>query len=101
LNDLIQTRLFTDLTRSTPGSRKIPATDGGIAIAENTLRGCLTDASVWFIDGASIEITVPTIDVTDAGQTAERAARKLTGLNWSARLQGAYEEFVIQGVVYP
>lgn len=96
LNDLIQTLLFADVTRTAPGQRKVPGTNSGIAVAENTLRGALTEASVWFLDGTTIEVNVPDISEISASNRADRILDKIT---WTARLQGAFEEFIIEGAV--
>jgi len=97
LNDLIQTKLWGLATRSSAGERKVPANNPGIATSENELRAALSEASVWFIDSDTISITIP--DITEISET-NRAARKLDKIEWSARLQGAFEEWVIQGVTY-
>jgi hypothetical protein len=96
-NDLIQTKIWGLVTRTADGARKVPATNPGIAEAENQLRAALTEGSVWFLDGATIVIEVP--DIEDIPVSA-RADRDLDQIKWSGRLQGAFESFKFNGVVY-
>lgn len=89
----LQEAVFTELVNA----RKIPFTDEGVAVIENSIRGVLSDAAdQGIIDKSSIVVSVPkvsTISATDKGN------RNLPDVNFSATLQGAIQKVVINGTV--
>lgn len=74
---------------------KVPFTDKGIAIVENLMRGVLDRAvTVGLLE--SYEIIVPKAADVD---TADKAARTLTGVSFTGVLQGAIHKVTITGNV--
>jgi hypothetical protein len=93
LESRIQTLVFTELINA----RKIPYTDGGIAIIEGALRAALDEGvQKELLDGTSITVTVPKI--ADISVT-DKSNRLLPDMNFTARLQGAVHKVEINGVV--
>lgn len=89
----LQEAVFTNLINV----RKIPMTDEGIALIENTIKGVLYEgARAGLLIESSIEVTVPlAADIS----TADKLARALTGIEFTAILQGAIHSVSISGTV--
>lgn len=91
-------RIFTDLS----GPNKIPYTDKGIAIIEKDIR-----ASLAFFQAPPqnflSDSPAPTVTVPKAASLtpAQRAARLLPNVLFSANLAGALNSVTIQGTVIP
>lgn len=80
------------------GADKIPYTNAGVALIENSIRGSLSravQAGVLSDDPAPV-ITVP--KVADIA-TSDRALRLLPDMKWSGTLQGAIHKVEISGVI--
>jgi hypothetical protein len=93
LESSLETAVFSNLVNT----RKIPFTDSGISIIENTIRGVLLDAAAQgLITEDSIVVTVP---LASSVSTANKIARILPDVEFSATLQGAIHTIQISGVV--
>lgn len=76
-------------------SEKVPFTTQGIAAVEDVIRYWLQKGvDKGFVVDGSIVITVPDIDDVDP---ADKAARLLNDIEWTAQLQGAVNKVAIQG----
>lgn len=93
LTSRLQERVYTALVNA----RKIPYTDDGAAVIANAIRGVLRDAENkgLLTPGSS---TVTTTRIADI-PTADRAARRLTGVEFQAELAGAVHSVQINGAV--
>lgn len=90
----IQIAIFTSLLNLP----KVPLTDPGIAVVENALRGALMrGAAAGGIDGSDPSAVVVVVPKARALSPADRAARRLTGVTWSAPLAGAAHSVVVAG----
>lgn len=78
------------------GATKIPFTNAGIAVIESEVRGSLDRAVARGIIDADYTVSVP--DVDDVS-TADKQARNLPDVRWSATLAGAIHKVTISGVV--
>lgn len=87
----MQERIFTALVNS----RKIPFTDAGIAVIESCMREVL-EAGIRA--GGIVEYTVTVPRAADIS-SADKAARNLTGLSFTATLAGAIHAVTITGNV--
>jgi hypothetical protein len=95
--DWLQARLQEDTYALLVNNRKIPFTDGGIAVIEGTVKAVLLEASnQGILIEESIILTVPQAANVS---TADKAARLLPNINFSADLQGAIHKLKINGVV--
>jgi hypothetical protein len=74
----------------------VPFTPLGISMIEAAIRGSLQRAVDRQIIDADFKIVVPTIAQT---ASSDRAIRKLTGVKFSCRMQGAVHKVNITGVV--
>jgi hypothetical protein len=89
----MQERIYSLLVNS----QKIPLTDGGISKVEAQVRGQLLEGvSAGGLDGNSLQVIVPRAAAISA---ADRAARKLTGISFQARLSGAVHSVVVTGTI--
>ncbi len=96
--DWIRARLQENIFARLANLPKIPYTDRGVAVVEGEVRGVLQSAISRQILAADPEpvITVPLVaDVA----FADRAARLLPDVNFTATLAGAIHEVQISGVV--
>lgn len=76
---------------------KIPFTNAGISLVENVVRRVLNDGvAAGGIDPDSIVVSTPLVS---AVSTANRAARRLPGVTFSARLTGAIHGVTVNGTV--
>jgi hypothetical protein len=90
----MQERIFARLA----AAKKVPFTDRGIAVPENEVRGVLTEGvtkEIYTSDPAPT-VTAPLAKNVSA---ADKAARTLTGLTFSATLAGAIHEVEVTGTV--
>lgn len=89
----LQERVYTALANA----RKIPYTDDGAAIVANAIRGVLRDAEAkgLLTPGSSAVTVTPIADIP----LADRAARRLTGVEFEAELAGAVHTVTITGAV--
>ena len=95
--DWLHARMQEELFSVFANAEKIPYTDGGIAIIENTIRGVLSMAvDAELIDEPSIAVNVPR--ATDVSPI-DRASRVLPDVSFSARLAGAVHKVQINGTV--
>lgn len=92
--------LEDDLTKSVyevlAAALKVPYTNQGIAMIENAIRGSLLRAVALGIIDSDFTITVPKVINTSAN---DRAIRRLSGVKFSCRMQGAVHKVTITGVV--
>lgn len=79
-------------------SNKVPNDDDGVAIIENEVRASLARAVSRGIFRANPEPVV-TVPLVASVATADRAARLLPDVSWSAQLAGAIHKVSINGVV--
>lgn len=93
LTSELQSTIFAKLAQV----QKIPFTDEGIAIIEGLIRGVLaTAAAQGILVGSTIVVTVPKVaDVS----SADKAARLLPDVTFTADLQGAIHHVEIAGTV--
>jgi len=93
LTSELQTAVYSQLLNN----RKVPHTDPGITLVENAVRGVLrTAANRGLLDPESIVVTVPKVSDTLA---ANRAARALRDVQFTARYQGAIQKVLINGTI--
>lgn len=77
-------------------SGKIPMTDPGIQLVVNALKGDLSLAEQRGVFAPGWEVTFPAASAISA---EDRAARRLTGITFSATLAGAVHSIIINGSV--
>lgn len=94
LQSIMQSDIFTKLTNVD----KLPFTDAGIAVIEASLRAMLQQAVRVGLIGTNSDWTVTVPKVGDV-LSADRAARSLTGVSFTAKLAGAIHATTISGVV--
>jgi hypothetical protein len=94
LTSRLQERIFARLA----GNKKIPFTDTGIAIIEAEIRGQLDEGVQVGGLAADPEPTV-TVPLASAVTTANKQARHLTPVYFTATLAGAIHKLTIEGTV--
>jgi len=93
--DWLGTRMAEGIFALLVNSEKVPFTTQGIGQVEDVIRYWLEKgADKGFVVRDSIVITMPDIDDVDP---ADKAARFLNDVSWSAQLQGAINKMSIQG----
>jgi len=95
--DWLQARMQERLVLLLATADKIPYTDAGIAQVENQVRAQLDDGIT--AGGIAPEPYTVTVPKAAAAAPADRAARILRNVKFSARLAGAIQKIVIQGVL--
>jgi hypothetical protein len=95
--DWLQARLQEEVFTNLVNERKIPLTDEGITIIVGIAQGVLEEvANQGVLVLESIEVTAPKVaDIS----TADKLARILPDVNFSATLQGAIHKVEINGVI--
>ena len=79
---------------------KVPLTDAGYALAENALRGALQrGVAAGGIDGSDPAAIVINVPRARNLSPADRAARRMTGITWSAPLAGAAHATTFTGAL--
>lgn len=95
--DWIEARLREAVYSALVNNRKIPYDDTGIAMIEGLVKGVLNEAaSKGILQADSIAVTVP--KYADIPQ-ADRLARKLPDVKFSALYQGAIHSVTINGTI--
>lgn len=95
--DWIEARLREAVYSALKNNRKIPYDDTGIAIIEGLVKGVLNEAaSKGILQQDSIVVTVPRY--ADIPQ-ADKIARKLPDVNFTALYQGAIHRTTINGTI--
>jgi len=93
--DWLKARIEEDIYEKLVNADKIPYTDAGVAIIENSLRSRLQDA----VDEgvlASFTVTVPKVASISSG---DKVARTLPDVEFTGVLAGAIHKVIIQGRV--
>ena len=95
--DWIEARLRESVYSAFVNNRKIPYDDTGIAVIEGLVKGVLNEAaSKGILQADSIVVTVPKYaDIP----TADKIARKLPDVNFTALYQGAIHRTTINGTI--
>ena len=95
--DWIEARLREAVYSALVNNRKIPYDDTGIAMIEGLVKGVLNEAaSKGILQADSIAVTVPKYaDITQA----DKLARKLPDVKFSALYQGAIHSVTINGTI--
>ena len=105
--DWLQTNMQADVAAVIAGLPKLPYTNIGMSLIKNAIYARLSLASspqygLIVPDGSDptrpIKITVPDVSTLTPQQ---RASRGVTGITWSAGLQGAIETAKVQGTLLP
>lgn len=105
--DWLQTNMQADIAAVIAGMPKLPYTNVGMSLIKNAIYARLSLASsaqynLIVPDGSDptrpITITVPNVSSLTPQQ---RASRGVTGITWSAGLQGAVETAVVTGTLLP
>jgi Protein of unknown function (DUF3383). len=96
--DFVAARMRENIFLRLATLNKIPFTDGGIAIVENEIRGVL---NLGIAQGGFAADPAPTVSVPRAVDVsaADKAARLLPDVRFSAVLAGAIHLVEIRGVV--
>ena len=95
--DWIEARLRESVYSALENNRKIPYDDTGIAMIEGLVKGVLNEAaSKGILQADSIAVTVP--KYADIPQ-ADKLARKLPDVKFSALYQGAIHSVTINGTI--
>lgn len=95
--DWLHARMQEELFSVFANAEKIPFTDGGISILENTIRGVLgAGVDSELLDPDGIEVHVPRVAELSA---VDRPARVLPNVSFAARLAGAIHKVRIAGTV--
>lgn len=95
--DWIEARLREAVYGALVNNRKIPYDDGGISIIEGLVKSVLSQAAAaGILQGDSIEVTVP--KYKDIPQ-ADKLARKLPDVKFTALYQGAIQRTTINGTI--
>lgn len=93
--DWLGTRMAEGIFALLVNAEKVPFTTQGISQVEDVIRYWLEKgADKGFVVRDSIVITMPAIDDVDP---ADKAARFLNDVSWSAQLQGAINKVSIEG----
>ena len=96
--DWLQARMEEGIFQDIANADKIPFTDGGIAVVENRMREVLKRGvrAGGIVSEQDFTVTVPRAkDIP----LADKAARRLTGIKFTAVLSGAIHAVSIQGTV--
>ncbi len=94
--DFLEDDLTASVYEVLAAALKVPYTNQGIAMIENAIRGSLLRAVALGIIDSDFTITVPKVVNTSAN---DRAIRRLSGVKFSCRMQGAIHSVTITGVV--
>lgn len=94
--DWLDTTIKADLFNLLAASGKVPFTDSGIQTVVGVLKASLKKAENATVLTAGWEVTFP---LASAVSSVDKAARRLTGINWSGTLAGAVHSIVINGTV--
>jgi len=94
--DWVNSTIQTDLFNLLAAMGKVPFTDAGIQVVVGTLKASLQKAQDALVFDAGWEVAFPAASAVSAG---DKAARRLTGITWSATLQGAVHQIIINGTV--
>lgn len=95
--DWLQARLQEEVFTNLVNERKIPFTDEGVTIIVGIVQGVLEEAAdQGILVSESIEVEAPAVaDISDAN----KLARTLPDINFTATLQGAIHKVQINGTV--
>lgn len=94
--DWLESEMQTDVFEVLVGNTKVPYTDAGVAMIEAAVRGTLKRAATAGVIDSDFTVTVPKVaDVSAANKTA----RNLPDVKWTATLAGAIHKVTITGVV--
>ncbi|HWJ97517.1 MAG TPA: DUF3383 family protein, partial [Acidimicrobiales bacterium] len=96
--DWLQAQLQEGVYSLLVNSDKVPFTDGGVALVENVVRGCLARGVSADLLAADPEPTVSVPRVRDVPQP-DRAARHLPDVRFEAVLAGAVHSLTISGTI--
>lgn len=96
--DWLQAQIQEGVFSLLVNSDKLPFTDGGVALVENVIRGCLTRAvsAQLLAEDPAPTVTVPR--VADVPQP-DRAARHLPDVRFEGVLAGAVHSLTINGTI--
>lgn len=95
--DWIEARIREEVFAAFVNNRKVPYDDNGITMVEGIIKGVLNDAAdLGIIQRDSIKVTVP--KYKDIPQ-ADKLARKLSGVKFSALYLGAIHAVSIDGTL--
>ena len=95
--DWIEARLKESVYSALVNNRKLPYDDTGIAVIEGLVKGVLNDAATaGILQADSIQVTVPRY--ADIPQ-ADRIARHLPDIKFTALYQGAIQRVTINGTI--
>lgn len=98
LKSTMQTNIFSLLINNP----KIPYTDKGVSVIENAVRQTLKqgsdDGGTGGLDATSITVTVVPVSSIPANIRAQRIL-PANAIKWTARLTGAFQNIVINGIV--
>lgn len=95
--DWIEARIREEVFAAFVNNRKVPYDDNGITMVEGIIKGVLNDAAgLGIIQRDSIKVTVPKFK--DIPQ-ADKLARKLSGVKFSALYLGAIHAVSIDGTL--
>jgi hypothetical protein len=94
--DWLDTTIKTDLFNLLATSGKVPFTDSGIQMVVGVLKASLKKAENATVLTSGWDVTFPAASAVSA---EDKAARRLTGINWSGTLAGAIHSIVINGTV--
>lgn len=95
--DWLESRLQEEVYGNLVNNRKIPFTDEGVALIENAVRGVLREAAdAGLLVAESITVSVPLVANVSS---ANKIARNLPDVKFTATLQGAIHTVEIDGTV--
>lgn len=95
--DWLEARLMEDVYAALVNSRKIPFTDSGITLIEGIVKGVLNEAAnAGVLVKESIVLTVPKASDVSA---ADKSARLLPDIDFTATYQGAIHKVSIAGTI--
>jgi len=94
--DWLDTTIKTDLFNLLAAAGKVPFTDPGIQMVVGVLKASLKKAEVATVLTTGWDVTYP---LAANVSPVDKAARRLTGINWSGTLAGAVHSIVINGTV--
>lgn len=92
----LEARLQEGLFAALAGADKIPYTDAGLSVLVGVVAGVLQTAQDRGVIDSGWAVTITDVE---SQETADRAARIVRGLEWSARLAGAVHSANVTGTV--